>query len=141
MNKQTFESLSGNEWMPELLGEPPSSTRPRLLPMTAATARSPKSALAVHVPLFQPATARRLARVACSAQRVAVRVEPGPLREVPHPLIAKDRRAFQHGRRTLEERRSHYAIDPRSVVTIEVNGDAILQRDVPETPPERRVAS
>ncbi len=68
-------------------------------------------------------------------------MEPAPLREVAHALIALDRRALQHGRRTLEERRNHYAIDPLAIVTVEVNGAAIPRRDARQTPPEQRAAS
>lgn len=127
---------------PNWLSEPADERRhPRLLPAPYTNTRSPKPTHAVHVPLFQPATARRLARGEHRSRQVVVVVETAPLRELPHVLIAWDRRGLQHGRRTLEERRNHYAIDPRAVVTIQITGGLANLRDARQTPPERRAAS
>ena len=128
--------------MPDALAPtPPPDRRPRLVPTTGNTRAEPHRTRVVYVPLFKPAEARRLARAHDSTQRIAIHLEPAPERDRPHPLVALDRCDKRHGRRTRKERRDHYALDPRAVVTIYINGTVAPRRDAREEPTGDRVAS
>ena len=129
------------DWLSRAASAADGRRGPHLSPRPPSADSLRPSTQATHAPLFLAARARQLARLRNRGRSVTIRLTPAPVDEPPDLLLARDRRDLQHGRRTLEERRNHYAIHPGTVVTIDIDGDAALGNDAAVPPPDLRAAS